>query len=197
MFPCEVAFAERTASRCEASTPAACHSSPGRSGATMVTSEPVSRAAGAPSCGERRLVRAKRQRLGGHLPGQPRLHPPDQVADQAFLPVVPGGRAGRLAVRDGQCMQQLEQRPAADHGGHLGHGDRIVEIAARRRLRQQQMMPDRPGDQFRVRRAEPDPAGHVPGHHLTGDPVVTGPALADVVQQRGRAGAGRAGPRRG
>ena len=49
MFPCEVAFAERTASRCEASTPAACHSSPGRSGATMVTSEPFSRAAGAPS----------------------------------------------------------------------------------------------------------------------------------------------------
>ena len=47
--PTEVALALRTASRCEASTPAARHSRPGRSGATTVTSEPHTIAAGPPS----------------------------------------------------------------------------------------------------------------------------------------------------
>ena len=47
--PWDVALADRTASRWDASTPAACQSSPGRSGATAVTSEPVTIAAGWPA----------------------------------------------------------------------------------------------------------------------------------------------------
>ena len=45
-------------------------------------------------------------------------------------------------------------------------------------------MADRLGHQFDVGLVQPDPFAHVARHDLTGDAVVTGPALPDVVQQR-------------
>src|SRR6202034_743523 len=45
---CTATLADLTTRRCEASTPAACHSSPGRSGATTVTSPSLTHAAGPP-----------------------------------------------------------------------------------------------------------------------------------------------------
>src|ERR1035441_6418169 len=62
------------------------------------------------------------------------------------------------------------------------------------------MMPNGPGHKLGVRRSESYPAGHIAGHHLAGHPVISGPAFADVMQQRGQeeqVGAGHVAGERG
>ena len=131
--------------------------------------------------GQRQLVLAQRRGLRHRVAVQHRLHPPHQVRDQGRLPVVPGGGPGRQPVRHGQGVQQLEQGAAAHRGGDLLHRHRVVQIAPGRDHRQQQVQPDRRGDELHVRGGQPHPAHDVPRHHLAGDTVVPRPALAHVV----------------
>ena len=83
-------------------------------------------------------------------------------------------------------MQQLKQQLAAQGVGHVLHGDRVVEVAPGRHDGQQQVMPDRGGNDVGVGIAEAKAQGHVPGDDLAGDAVVAGPALAHVMQQAGK-----------
>ena len=68
--PADAAEAERTTMRCAASTPAALHSSPGRSGATTVTAPPLTRMAPPPCRASARLLGRQDGRLGRRRAGQ-------------------------------------------------------------------------------------------------------------------------------
>ena len=140
--------------------------------------------AGLAGGGERDLLGAQRERGGRGLAAQRRGDPPHKLAHQAGLPVVPRGRAGGLSVGDRQRVEQVQQRPAPDSLRDLRDRHRVVEVTPGSRARQQQMLAYRPGDQAGVASSEPQPVRGVPRHHLAGQQVVTGPALADVVQQR-------------
>ncbi len=82
-------------------------------------------------------------------------------------------------------MQELQGGGAPHGGGDGADGGRVVEVAAGGGLDEQQMVAYEGGDDAHVVLVEADPRGHVAGDDLTGDGVVAGPALADVVEQRG------------
>ncbi len=111
------------------------------------------------------------------------MHPIDKISHQPSLPAAPGRRAGRDGVGLGQVGEQREGGRAPDRGGDAFDRERVVEIAAGRRVREQQVVPD-----------EIDQGGHVLWRetHVLGevldelDPrlgVVARRPLADVVQQ--------------
>ena len=62
------------------------------------------------------------------------------LGDQARLPAPRRGPAGGLAVGDGQRREGLQDDGLADGMGDRLNRHRIVEVAARRRLRQQQVV---------------------------------------------------------
>ena len=183
--PTDDALAPRTASRCDASTPGG---PPEQAGPVqgdhgdLVALDDRGRAAAGD---ERELVLAQRGGLGHGLAGQHGADPAHQVGDQAGLPVVPRRRAGGQPVRVDSACSSSSSGPRADRRRDLLHGHRVVQVPPGRDLGEQQVVADRGGDQLRVGLAEADPLAHVAGDHLAGDAVVAGPALADVVQQRG------------
>ena len=83
-------------------------------------------------------------------------------------------------------MQQVEQVARAVDGlGHGPHGHRVVQVAAGRGVRQQQVVADQVATIVaRPRTARPSRGPSSRDHRDPGVGVVAGKALADVVQQR-------------
>ena len=127
----------------------------------------------------RRLGRDRRRRAGEH--GRDAA---GELGDQAGLPGAPRGRAGGLAVGDGQRREGLQDDGVADGLGDRLDRHRVVEVAARRGLGQQQVVAYDGLQDPHVAGVEAEPLADVARHHRAGPGVVAGPALADVVQER-------------
>ncbi len=195
--PTAVALAPRTVSRCEASTPAARQSRPGRSSATTVTSLPSTIAAGPPSATSASWSSRSGTGLGHRVAVEHGADPAHQVGHQPGLPVVPRGRAGGQPVGDGERVQQLEQRPAADRRRDVLHGHRVVQVPAGGDDREQQVVADRLGDQLDVglARARPVCTRRAPRPRRRRCGRRASPCRCRAAARR--AAAGRAGTRRG
>ena len=191
-IPCSVrTCAERTESRCSASTPAMVANSPVRSGAATVTvqvtaSSGSARTVSVPFSHQRALGRRQRRRRGRRCAVQAQGGPSYEVVHESCLPLAPRGRPGGQRVGPGEGRQQLEHLGGAQRVGHRGDGGRVVEVAPGRVLDEQQVVaheqPD--GGDVVVVEAHPLRGGDTERHARPrcGRP---GRALADVVQQRG------------
>lgn len=97
----------------------------------------------------------------------------------------PHPRAGGLRIRLGQGVEQVEQhRIPVEGADDRGHGLRIVEVAAGRGVRQEQMVPHHRGEQRQIRRPQAHPPPDLQGQFGTDHAVVAAASLPDVVQQR-------------
>lgn len=137
--------------------------------------------------GEPLLLGGGRGGLGllGGVPGEHRGHPLDQVGDERAPPGRPGGRSGGQRVRLGQGVQQLQRALRPDRLGDGPHGGRVLQVAPGGGVHEQQVVPYEGREYGDVVAVEADARGDVLGDDLVGHRMVAGPALADVVQQRG------------
>lgn len=126
-----------------------------------------------------------RFRFLGGLAGEHGGDASHQVGDQGGAPGGPGGGPGGERVGLGERVQEFQGGGGADCGGDGADGRRVVEVAPGGGLDEQQMVAYEGGDDAHVVLVEADPGGRVPGDDLARHGVVSGPALADVVQQRG------------
>src|SRR5690606_35766270 len=122
---------------------------------------------------------------GGGRAGEDRRDAVHQIGDEEGAPGRPGGGSGGEGVGLGGGVQQVQ---GAGRGGGVGDGadgGRVVQRAPGGRLDEEEVVAHQRGDHLDVVGVEGDAGGHVPGDDLAGHRVVAGPALADVVQQRG------------
>jgi hypothetical protein len=200
VLPCVPAQAERTSSRCSASTPAASDSSPRLSGATTVTSSSRAASAGPPPAASSCCQSASGAGGGGGAPASRARVRLDQLVDQAPLPRAPRGGAGRAGVGLGEGVQQVEHLGRADGVRDGLGGGGVGEVATGRGVGQQQVVLDHPDQDVDVGRRQPQPRADRGDHDHAHLGVVAGPSLADVVQQRAeqqQVGAGDAPGERG
>lgn len=109
----------------------------------------------------------------------------DESVDEAGPPARPGRRAGRARVSLGQRGKHRQGLGRANDPGDVRRRRRILDVPAGRGGRQQQVPPDEPRHRVGVHRLEPPPKGDVPRQRRADPAVVTGPTLADVVQESG------------
>ena len=178
--------AARTSSACSASTPAVRYSTPTASGAATITSSPRISTASCPGLGERAALVVDLGRIGWRLAVEHGAGAGDQLGDQAGLPVAPDRRTGRRGVGDRQRVQQVEQLArSADRVGHGGDRHRVVEVAARRGVGQQQVMAGQRDHRRDIAGLQAHPLANLLGVRGPDHGMVTSRvALADVVQQR-------------
>ena len=117
--------------------------------------------------------------------GQHRLGLVIQRAQQLRLPAVPDAGADAADIGGGQDGQQLHLLDRLHHGGEILDGLAVRQVARLRHRRHGQMLLDQPRDQFGVGGVEAEPRAQPPRHLGAGDRMILGPALGDVVQQRG------------
>ena len=191
MSSCAQARAERTDARCIANSAAASASRPTRSGASTVTRAPPS-----PGSDRDRRPPPRRTSFGTATTSgssSPAAGSPSSVAvraatsrtsparhvDQAF------GRR-RPGVGLGERQQQDERLGAAEPVGDRAGGGRVLGVARRGGLGEQQVLAHeqrRPASTAGV--VEAHPGRDRPGQRLPRDAVLGETALADVVQERG------------
>ena len=84
-----------------------------------------------------------------------------------------------------RMVKQLHLLDRLHHGGEILDGLAVGEVARLRHRGHRQMLLDQPGDQLGVGGVEAEPRAQPPRHLGAGNRVILGPALGDVVQQRG------------
>ncbi len=108
----------------------------------------------------------------------------EEFAQQTLFPAVPQRFVGGADVRHGQADQVAQPVLVLHHLGELLDDGGILNIAALRRHRHQQMMAHQPGDQLRLARVEAVQLGEFQRVLRAEDRVIAVAAFGDVVQQR-------------
>ena len=109
----------------------------------------------------------------------------EQCAQQLALPAVPDARTHRADIDHGQHQQQFQALGALHHGGKIGDGLVIGEVALERGGRHQQVIAHQPGDLLGLRLGHAEPRAQLHRDLGTQHAVVAAPPLGDIVQQRG------------
>ena len=107
----------------------------------------------------------------------------DQALHEPTPPRRPRRRAGGAGVGLGEGRQQVEERFRLHDLGDVGRSGRILDVAPRGDVRQQEVPAHEPADRASVRLREPPAPRDVDGHGVTHLAVVAGSPLPDVVQQ--------------
>ena len=111
-----------------------------------------------------------------------RLDP--QLAQELRLVRAPRGRAGRSRVRERERVEQVEPLGVADGAGEAGDRDLIVEVTPGAGVGQQEVVLDEPDQVRGTGVVQADARRDLARDRRADVRVVTGAALADVVQQR-------------
>ncbi len=135
--------------------------------------------------GQRKILGCSRFGLRKRLTRHHQPAAPDQLLDQGRLPFAPHPRPGGLGVGFGERVQHFEQqRIAAERFRHALNGFGVVQVAAGRHDRQQQVVADQLRERLGVGGRDPQSRPDIQGQARAEHAVVDAAALADVVQQR-------------
>ena len=116
---------------------------------------------------------------------RPRRDSGDELVDEGRLPRSPCARSGRLAIRLGKRVQQLERVEVTDRLGHTRHRRWIAHIATRRRVGQQQVIASERHEHRTFVRRKAEPRRRSVSMQLGPDlGVIAGIPLAQIVQPR-------------
>ena len=108
-----------------------------------------------------------------------------KLTQQHGLPVVPGVRPHAADVADGQHGQQVQPLAGFNRLGKVAHGSRVADVAFLRHVGHQQMPAHQPLDRLAFLLVQAQPGRHAPRDLGAEDRVILGPALPDVMEEKG------------
>ena len=181
-----VTAASRTPSPWSARTPVTRLNRPWRSPATTVMRSPSPWITWRPPPQQLEVLRGGEvlPDLFGAAAAEDVGDPTHQVAHEVGLPLAPRRRAGGEAVGFGEAGQEPEREQVADGFGDALDGGRVVEVATRGDVGQEQVVAHHGLEHRDVLGREPHPRADRVEQVDADVGVVAGVALADVVEER-------------
>src|SRR3546814_17749155 len=104
-------------------------------------------------------------------------------SDLLALPSVPHGRPDRADIHHRQHQQQAQPLRALHYFGEIEDRLEVREVAPKGGRRHQQMIFDKPGDGFRLRRSQAKPGAEVPRDIPTKHARIAPAPLGDSLTQ--------------